>query len=309
MSTDKSRLITDWIPEKYGISYKAIAFHPNGQYFATNSSGIAQKESGSKGCTSANTSSSFSWSCNLGSSSETISTGGSATQIWNIESGKQLLTFPTPGGEFGFGGGGFLSSKNLVSFNREGTVLLAIKGNLFPAEIWDTSTGKQLLNFRAGGFSYCQNATPVSPDGRLLALVEQGSESVTLYNVQTRKRVSSLTSPEFSVNVGCPSFSPDGQMVAFASGSRVTVWWLPTGEVLHDINTPNGTTGVYAQAAIFSPGSQVLAVGNTQQAISLYDMRSGKKITTLPGSFASFHPNTTSLITTEGSNVKIWGLP
>lgn len=66
---------------------------------------------------------------------------------------------------------------------------------------------------------------------------------------------------------------------------------------------------MYTQSAIFSPDSQVLAVGNTQEAISLYNRRSGKKIVTLPGSFASFHPNTTSLITTQGSDVEIWSLP
>lgn len=233
LSTNKSRLITDWLPQEYPISYRAIAFHPDGQTFATNSNGIAQKKRSSRDCTSANTFSSFSWSCNIGSS-ETISTGGSATQIWNVESGKQLLTFPPPGGGFMFRGGGFLSSKNLVSFNlRAGTVLLAIKGDLFPAEVWDTSTGKQLLNFSSEGFSYCQNATPISPDGRLLALLKQGSQSIELYNVQTKKIVSSLTSSNFYATAGCPSFSPDGQMVAFASGSRVTVWWLPTLEVLY----------------------------------------------------------------------------
>ncbi|KJH69661.1 WD40 repeat domain-containing protein [Aliterella atlantica] len=309
LSTDKSRLITDWIPQEYPISYNAIAFHPDGQTFATNSSGVAKKESGSRGCTSTDTTSSFSWSCNLGSSSETIFNGGSATQIWNVESGKQLLTFPIPGGGFGFGGSGFLSSTNLVSFSREGTVLLAIAGDLFPAKIWDTKTGKQLFNSRSDGFYFCQNATLISPDGKQVALVEFGNESVDLYNVQTGKKISSLTSSDFSALAGCPSFSPDGKMVAFAKGSRVTVWWLSTGEVLHDINTPNETTGMYARSAIFSPDSQVLAVGNIKKAIGLYDMRSGKRITTLSGSFIGFHPSATSLITAEELNVKIWNLP
>ncbi len=199
LSTDKSQLITDWIPQEYPISYNAIAFHPDGQTFATNSIGVAKKESASRGCTSADTTGSFNWSCNLGSSLETLSTGGSATQIWNVETGKQLLTFPSPSA---FGRGGFLGLKNLVRFNREGTVLLAIKGDLFPAEIWDTTTGKQLLNFRAEGFSYCQNATPMSPDGKLVATtVETGSRAVALYNVQTSKKVSSLTSadPQFFI--------------------------------------------------------------------------------------------------------------
>lgn len=318
LSTDKSRLITDWIPEEYGISYEAIAFHPNGRYFATNSNGIAQKISRSDNdCKSANAPGSFSFNCNAGSSSsETVSSGGSATQIWNVETGNQLLTFnDSPQGY-------------PASFDKDGRVLLAGK------YIWDASSQQQLFRLpelapqrltqqqweqalnepealsalkHLVNSSKCHNATPLSPDGRSVSVL--GSNSVDIYSVRTGNKITSLSATPPTLRIGCISFSADGRTLALASASRVIVWWLSTSEVLHDINTSTETDDVYSQAAIFSPDSQVLAVGNTKQSIALYDMRSGKKITTISGSFAGFHPTANSLITTEGSNVKIWSVP
>ncbi|PSB02625.1 WD40 repeat domain-containing protein [Merismopedia glauca] len=295
LSTDKSRLITDWISEAFGISYEAIAFHPDGRYFATNSNGIAQKTSHSD---------------NDGSS-ETVSLSfeGSASQVWNVETGNQVLTFKD------------FTQGYIASFDKNGGVLLVGE------YIWDVNSQQQLFRLpkftpqsmtvrqyeqaqedRLSRFkSKCRNATPLSPDGKSVSVF--GSNSVDIYSVQTGNKITSLSAKDPALRTGCIGFSADGQTLALASGSRVIVWWLSTGEVLHDIDTSTKTDDVYAQAAIFSPDSQVLAVGNTKQAIALYDMRSGKKITTLSGSFVGFHPNSTSLITTEGANVKIWSVP
>jgi len=132
---------------------KAIAISPDQQTFLTGSSGLdITTQSNSSGCTSSSGNGSFSWSCNLGgSSTETIrSTSGSAIQVWEMSTGRNISTLESSGSS-GLGFGRFDGVFDFFHFSADGNILITSQSVITTCQtnFRDLKTGKVITQLRA----------------------------------------------------------------------------------------------------------------------------------------------------------------
>lgn len=222
-----------------------------------------------------------------------------AAKVYDLPSGKEILTFP--------------SRINSVEFSLDGERLVTLGGDRL-AQVWDLREKRLLLTLREPA-GFLQSAV-LSPDGRLIATV--GTEGVVRvwsatpgreeYNTDTLVWTGSAygTNPDRLLLGGClrrsrvhdvpsgrpiaalnsrvhlamaASFSPDGRRIVTASQEReARVWDAQSGQ---QVGALDGHTS-FAACASYSPDGRVVATGALGE-FRLWDARTLKPVYTISG--------------------------
>jgi WD40 repeat protein len=182
-------------------------------------------------------------------------------RLWDPSSGKEVHRFDADD---------FVLS---VAFAPDGKSLATVEGDVI--HLWDVAKGKEIRQFREKDSK--SDRIAFSPDGKWLASGTNISNSVVLWQTATGKVVHRLDGPEEGI-LSAVVFSPDGKTLATADTrqfpseqeERIHLWETATGKLRGTFRAPPG--GVSSLA--FSPNGKILAAGNDDTTILLWDLTS-----------------------------------
>lgn len=228
--------------------------------------------------------------------------------VWDVETGKEIQSFPPPNPAFA-----------TVDFSPDGSKLLsASHGPTF--SLWDVGAGKEIQHFTVdpglrpsflypeGDYRDGVEHLALSPDGHA-ALTSDSEGSTRLWNVDTGKqvRVFKVQTLEY-LSVGfspdsrklitenvdgsatlrdvksgkdlqhfgkasTPSFSADGRRVLMGGSA----WNVDTGKELRNFEVPFGSEPAWT----LSPDGNKVMTGTQDGATKLWDAETGKELATL----------------------------
>jgi WD40 repeat protein len=228
--------------------------------------------------------------------------------VWDVETGKEIQSFPPPNSAFA-----------TVDFSPDGSKLLsASHGPTF--SLWDVGAGKEIQHFTVdpglrpsflypeGDYRDGVEHLALSPDGHA-ALTSDSEGSTRLWNVDTGKqvRVFKVQTLEY-LSVGfspdsrklitenvdgsatlrdvksgkdlqhfgkasTPSFSADGRRVLMGGSA----WNVDTGKELRNFEVPFGSEPAWT----LSPDGNKVMTGTQDGATKLWDAETGKELATL----------------------------
>ena len=149
-----------------------------------------------------------------------------------------------------------------VAYAPDGKTVLSVGG---PApRLWDPASGKERFLAFAGHQARVA-AVAITPDGKLTA---SSGEDIRLWETATGKPVRRLAAPAVALAI-----SPDGKTLASAGGRTLRLWDLETGKEIHKAQGPR-----LLRAVAFSPDGKLLASGDEQATIRLWDPSTLKPI-------------------------------
>ena len=130
--------------------------------------------------------------------------------------------------------------------------------------LWDTQTEKVKTTFT--GHTQSVAVVKFSPRGLLLA---SGADDGTLrlWHTHTGTLLYTFDIPKSSVLA--VAFSPDGKTVAGACWKKIYLWDVRTGELNNSLTSHSG----WHRALTFSPDGQILASGNDNRTIIMWDLK------------------------------------
>ncbi|MES2923457.1 MAG: tetratricopeptide repeat protein [Verrucomicrobiota bacterium] len=173
------------------------------------------------------------------------------------------------------------------------------------ASFYDANSGRALANFRARILAF-------SPDGKTVATHHRHPPGIVkllnLDNMQPRIRLS--RTPQNIISTF--TFAPDGKTLAMAGQFGWLKLWDPaTGELQASLQEAQGEYHLHGCLA-FSRSGDMLAAGNWDGTLRIWDIRQRRLVTALKGhtavvSDAQFFPDGRTLITTsEDRTLKFW---
>ena len=194
-----------------------------------------------------------------------------ALTLWDIKTGKQIISFT--------GYGGAISS---VAFSSDGrTALSGSSDNTM--KLWDIATGREIRTFAAHKVGV--TAVAFSPDGRT-ALSGSSDKTMKLWDITTGREIRTFSG--HTEGVTSLAFSPDGYNVLSGSSDRnMKLWDISTGKEIK--NFSGNRCGVSSVA--FSPDGRIVAATYyhvidkdrrliCSEPLTLWDL-SGRRITNL----------------------------
>jgi WD40 repeat protein/tRNA A-37 threonylcarbamoyl transferase component Bud32 len=255
----------------------SVAFSPDGQRFATGGADqtvvVWDRATGQKVCT-----------CR-GHAGEVLAVvfpaeglasaaADGTVKVWEAATGREVRSV-------GLG----VSPVRRAAFSAGGRHL-ATAGDDQVVRLWEATTGQALHTL--GGHKDVLHRLAFSPDGQRLASADAAG-IVKLWDTATGQAL--LTLRAGASVVRCVGFSPDGRRLAWAGAdATVKVWDIPATllswpgdrEVEVEALTLLGHTGVITSLA-FSPDSQRLVSAGADQAVKVWDTRTGEEVLTLGG--------------------------
>jgi WD40 repeat protein len=174
---------------------------------------------------------------------------------------------------------------------------------------------KPELSVQTGHFAMVLSLS-FSPDGKTLASTGHDF-TIKLWDVATGTEFRTLKG--HSAPVTAVAFSPDGKILASASRDyTIQVWDVATGAVLHTLKversefaTQPGDWAI-AFSVAFSPDGKILASGNYDNTVKLWDIATGAVLRSLDGHShmahaVAFSPNGKTLASgSYDSTIKLW---
>lgn len=158
-------------------------------------------------------------------------------------------------------------------------------------QLWNATT-RQPLGEPLTGSGDPASSAAFSPDGKILAAASGGR--VRLWDVATRQPLPSLDAG------GIFQFSPDGTL-ATLDGNTVRLWDVATRRTTGEFNIGSGSD-VFSMA--FGAGGKVLATGDINGAITLWDVATGQR---LAGSLTSPDGINSMAFSSDGSTLASGG--
>ncbi len=214
----------------------------------------------------------------------------STVRIWEVGTGKELLTIEQPG--FVTGVAFAPSGAQVAAANTDGSV-----------ELWDATSGAEVLRIEAHD-GYVRSVT-FSPDGAHLA---SGGDDylVRVWDAVTGEAQVTLEGHEAAVN--SVAYNPDGTRVASASDdSTVRIWDASTGGQLLSIEHPD-----WVNAVAFSPDGAWLVSGSDDGVVRVWDAATGELLAELTGhqdyvNSVAFSPDGNYIVSgSDDSTVIVW---
>ena len=236
--------------------------------------------------------------------------GVNNAEIWRIDPEEHLMSLSDANGY------SETIDISLLVFSPNGQYLASAGwGEMHPCvHLWDLDS-KKLLNsivLVEIGPSYHRPVYSLafSPDGKLLALLGWDG-SVHIWDFQ-KDHLTIVRTGEQADDLGATSdlaFSPDSKFLAYGEGI-----WSKTIHIydVHDSKSNREIEGYLGKKAIFfSPNGDLLAIcGN--DAVRLWDFKTGEKLISLPipgAEDAAFSPDGTRLATFGAQDgLRLWGV-
>ena len=221
---------------------------------------------------------------------------------WDLATGKELRRFGQPQNEADRSGmrvgGQVMLFTGWVGVDGGGSVALSTDGKVLAQggrgnviRLWDTGTGKELLQIKApqGG----ESSLSLSPDGKMLATRGTG-QPMRLWDTSTGKQIRQFARGERDMVAGgfgvSAAFSPDGKIFAAADmkivnqqvQALVMLWDVDSGKELRSIKA--GGPGAFSVfLPTFSPDGKTIAWGSQDGTIGLHEVATGKEIRQIKG--------------------------
>jgi WD40 repeat protein len=204
-----------------------------------------------------------------------------------------------------------------MDFTPDGRVVTGVSDTV--VYVWDEITGQLITTFDHSVFLW---NVAISPNGNLIASGDEEG-GIKLWNVNTGEKVYTLThysGPSWSlafspdsktlasgalddtvklwdlvngeqtdnlndVTVFCLAFSPDGKLLAIGSGSEIILWDLISKQPMRilDFDFRDGEWVSGLQGVLFSPDGKMLAAADDSNIAIVWDISSGKKLSTIVG--------------------------
>lgn len=228
-----------------------------------------------------------------------------------------------------------------VEFNPNGNLLATVSADL-SIKLWDVTSGNQVRTI-AGSYL----SVAFSPDGKLLA-AGSSDNSIKLWYVESGNPVKSLEGNYAQIH--SLGFSSDGKLVAGVNADRkLRIWDLATGTQLRvieefygsarfspddtlmasgdkegrtirlldcrsgsTVRSMGGRAPTEAKLLVFSPNGKLLAGGNSEGAIELWDAARGTQVGSLVRhadlvDAVAFSSDGKWLVNVAGDNsIKLW---
>jgi serine/threonine protein kinase/WD40 repeat protein len=186
-----------------------------------------------------------------------MDTGGSATHVWNAETGELVAELHNV--QAGF---------PRLAFSRDGWLATTGGGD---ARVFDVRTWRPILTIRGAIRS-------VAFDTRSRLLIGSASGEVAVWAIPNGKRVRQLR--QFGEPAEAVAFSPDGQLVA--AGSRdgaMQIWHAGSGTLRSQLN-PRRSKILWVE---FDPTSTWLLAANADGTVVVADTAQGLPVAILDG--------------------------
>jgi WD40 repeat protein/DNA-binding Xre family transcriptional regulator len=288
----------------YNDGVRTIAFDPNHQLLASGSNDKKVKLWDTRSGECLRTlmgHTSWVWSVAFSKNGQILATSSSdnTTRLWQVETGKLLHTLQ----------GQQVSIVMSVSFSADDQVLASGCTDQ-TIRLWDVQSGN-LLNvvscseqILTVAFAPQMNSTSAIGASYLLA---SGGDNVVvrLWHVPSGDCIKTLTG--HSSAIMSVAFSPDGRLLASGSHDQtVRIWDVQSGECLKILSCDTRVWSV-----CFSADGRTL-VSSSRETVSLWDVRSGDRLTPLLGHdgevYATTFLGSSNILASSGQDgtIKLW---
>jgi WD40 repeat protein len=159
-----------------------------------------------------------------------------------------------------------LNSGQSLAFSPDGRSIVLCDA-IGLAQIWDVTTGIEKHRLREN-----VNVVAYSPDGKSIAMgLETGT--IRIWDANTSFAMHSVLCPYGIRRPVRPiAFSPDGLLIAFRTDYDVRIWDVITGTERHVVEIGNSVCSI-----AFSPDNRIIACGQSNGAVQVWDVASGSK--------------------------------
>ncbi len=227
------------------------------------------------------------WSSRKAACALSVRKGGKHVAVGIADGGLVVLDVSGPAPREVFSQGAHTAGTTCVCFSPDGNRLASVGGD-GALRVWsvaESGTLTQLVRFdgqvtpsSTTGFSPLSTVC-FSPDGRFVAAA--GADSVVrVWDVQTKSEIRGLRGhTDWVTSV---AFSPDGRFIASVAAEKdntLRVFELPA----LDAASAAGGHLLAVNAVAVSPNGKLVATAATDQTIKIWDIATGKEVSTLIG--------------------------
>ena len=265
-------------------------------------------------------------------------------QIWDVTTGRHLMTLTQPGRRFvassgaafspdgaraataevsgvtvwnvangqpiarwALGGSDYASD---LSFSPDGTELVGAVGGAV-ARIWDATSGRQIAAITEPGITPILGSAAFSPDGKTVVTSATNGTSTSgtarIWNARTGALITTIVANQA---INAAAFSPDGtRIVTAAANGGAAIWVVATAKQLIVIPEPGGQL---LENAAFSPDGRRIVTASDDATARVWDIASGRQVALLSGhtqnvDTAVFSPNGNEVATSSlDGTVRVW---